>query len=74
MPFYRLYKLNPQSGHIDSAEEMHAADDVAIIHHIQLRAWPVDVEIWQGSRKVARIDATPEPAFFAPKPARHTVN
>jgi len=74
MPWYRLYKLNPLNGHIDSAEETHASDDVAIIHQVQLRGYGVAIEIWQGARKVARIDATPEGAAWAPASARQSVH
>ena len=60
MPRYRLYKLDPDSGHIDGAEEIHASDDVGAVHYAQLRGFSVPVEIWQGGRKVSRIDAPPE--------------
>jgi hypothetical protein len=68
VPDYRLYRLDPHSGHIRGAEDMHAGDDVAAIHDVQLRRIPVPVELWQGKRKVTRIDATPEAAAYARPP------
>ena len=59
MPHYRLYRLDPYSGHITSSERMHEADDVAAVHAIQLRRFAMPVELWTGGRKVTRLDAPP---------------
>ena len=31
MPYYRLYRLDPDTGHITGAEDFHASDDVEAI-------------------------------------------
>lgn len=64
MPHYRLYHLDPHSGHIRTAEELFGADDVAAIYDLQQRAFGHPVELWERGRKVARIDASPEAAAF----------
>ncbi|HKR25297.1 MAG TPA: hypothetical protein VJS15_08570 [Allosphingosinicella sp.] len=66
MPYYRLYHLDPYSGHITGAEEMFAADDVAAIHAIQQRQAEHPFELWQGGRKVVRLDARPQNAAPVP--------
>jgi hypothetical protein len=53
MPYYRLYHLDPHTGHIDRAEELFAADDVAAVHDLQQRRSPHPLELWLGGRKVA---------------------
>jgi hypothetical protein len=70
MPHYRLYLLDPYTGHIESAEEVHAADDVAAVHATQLREFTVPVELWRGGRKVSHIDARPEAAAYSPVAAQ----
>lgn len=60
MPKYRLYRLDPYSGHITSSEHMHEADDVAAVHAVQRRRFTVPVELWTGDRKVTRLDAPAE--------------
>jgi hypothetical protein len=67
MPDYRLYRLHPDSGHFIGAEEIRAADDVSAINQSQQRAYGNSVELWDGGRKVIRIDALPEGVAFAPK-------
>ena len=62
MPDYRLYRLNPNSGHIDGVEEFHSGDDVEAILLVQNRSRRVPVELWCGGRKVTRFDAAPEPS------------
>ena len=62
MPWYRLYHLNLTSGHIEGAEEVYAADDVAAVHDLQHRQEDHPLELWQGGRKVVRLDARPEMA------------
>ena len=56
MPHYRLYFLNPHSGHIDWAEEIEASDDVeavAIVRDVPRKA---GVELWQEGRRVLRLE------------------
>jgi len=62
MPTYRVYHLDPHTGHINNAEELFAADDVAAIHGLQQRQSPHPLELWDCARKVSRIDALPETA------------
>lgn len=67
MPDYRLYFLDRQSGHIERAETLNAADDVAAIHRIQLRGSPEPMELWCGGRKVSRFDGVPAAAAWPPR-------
>jgi hypothetical protein len=62
MPFYRLYHLDSHTGHFNSAEEIYAADDVAAVHDLQHRQCDHPLELWQGGRKVVRLDQIPEAA------------
>jgi hypothetical protein len=61
MPDYVLYYLNPVSGHIDRRETLHAGDDVAAVHQLQLRRFAVPVELWRDGHKVSRQDGPPSP-------------
>ena len=61
MPNYLLYYLNPVSGHIDRRETLHAGDDVAAVHALQGRRFPVPVELWRDGRKISRQDGPPSP-------------
>ena len=69
MPGYRLYRMNPESGHIDGVEEFHSGDDVEAILLVQHRRHDVPVELWRGSRKVVRLDAAPRAAVAKPRAA-----
>jgi hypothetical protein len=60
MPDYRLYLMNPHSGHIEGVEEFHSGDDVEAILLVQGRQRNVPVELWCGARKVIHVDAPPE--------------
>ena len=62
MPYYRLYHLDPHTGHITRADELFAGDDVAAIHDLQQRQSDHPLELWERGRKVGRIDATLEAA------------
>lgn len=62
MPDYRLYLMNPHSGHIEGVEEFHSGDDVEAILLVQGRQRAVPVELWCGARKVIHVDAPPETA------------
>lgn len=66
MPDYRLYLLNPFSGHIDGVEELSASDDIEAICLVQARQRTVPVELWRGGVKVVHIDAPPELVPTAP--------
>ena len=70
MPDYRLYLMNPHSGHIDGVETFHSGDDVEAILLVQGRERAVPAELWCGNRKVIRIDAAPETAFTQAAPLR----
>lgn len=65
MPGYRLYRMNPHSGHIDGVEEFHSGDDIEAILLVQNRPRRTPAELWCGSRKVLRLDAMPETAARA---------
>jgi hypothetical protein len=60
MASYRLYSLDPFTGHFEGVEIFHASDDVGAICVAQERAGPVPLELWCDGRKVARVDALPE--------------
>jgi hypothetical protein len=68
VPDYRLYLLNPFSGHIDAVEEMSASDDIEAICLAQNGGRKVPVELWRGGVKVVHIDAPPE--LIPPAPRR----
>ncbi len=70
MPGYRLYLLDPHSGHIDGVEEFHSADDAEAICMATQREREVPGELWCGARKVTRLDDRPPAAAALPQPAR----
>jgi hypothetical protein len=65
MPEYRLYRLDPDTGHVIGADEMHAPDDVSAVYEAQHRGYDIPVELWQGGRKVSQIEPMPQAAAFA---------
>jgi hypothetical protein len=65
MPWYRLYHLDPHSGHIERAEDLFGADDVAAIYELQQRGTQHPLELWESGRKVVHLDAVPEIAARA---------
>lgn len=67
MPDYRLYRLDPHSGHFIGVEEMQATDDGAAIRLTNERHSQVSTELWRGGHKVARFDARPEQPASAPR-------
>ncbi|MGQ0587941.1 MAG: hypothetical protein ACT4N8_00235 [Sphingosinicella sp.] len=69
MPDYRLYLLNPFSGHIDGVEQVSASDDIEAICLVQNGGRKVPVELWRGGVKVVHIDAPPEIVPPAPNGA-----
>ena len=66
MPGYRLYSMNPHTGHIDGVEEFHSGDDVEAILLVQNKRRVAPAELWCGARKVMRLDGPPEAAATAP--------
>jgi hypothetical protein len=62
VPDYRLYFLDPHTGHIDRVEEFHSSDDVEAVCLVGQRTAAVPMELWCGGRKVSRFDAVPEGA------------
>jgi hypothetical protein len=61
LPSYRLYLMDPFSGHIDAHEDFHSGDDVEAIHLVQSRPpRRGPMELWRGARKLIRIDGRPE--------------
>ena len=72
MPDYRLYLLNPFSGHIDGIEELSASDDIEAICLAQNGGRKVPVELWRGGVKVVHIDAPPELVPTAPRSLRRS--
>ena len=70
MPDYRLYRLDPHTAHFIGVEEIHAADDESAINEIQQRAYGNSVELWDGGRRVTRIDAPADATPSAPRPEK----
>jgi hypothetical protein len=60
MPDYRLYFLDPDTGHIEGVEQFHTADDVEAICLVEDRRDPIPTELWCAGRKVGRFDGPPE--------------
>ena len=53
MTRYRIYFMNPWSGHIDRLEHLDAAYDAAAIKAVQSRPRDQPVELWLEHRKLA---------------------
>ena len=66
MAYYRLYSLNPHSGHIDWADEFEAADDVAAVARVRDAERKVPVELWQEGRKILRLEGSSNVAEAGP--------
>lgn len=58
---YKLYYLDPFSGHIAGFDKIQAEQDDAAIGDAAAIEWDGAVELWHGSRKVARFDPDGEP-------------
>jgi hypothetical protein len=60
MRYYRLYFMDPLSGHIDQFREFEADDDEAAIAIAE--AWREDrpMELWNRERKLRHWDAAPQ--------------
>lgn len=59
MSNYRLYFMDPVTGHIDRFEDFVASDDVEAIHQVSRRRRDVPVELWRDGEKVTRLDGEP---------------
>jgi hypothetical protein len=55
--YYRLYFLNPRSGHIIRFAEFEAVDDEAAIALAAEQEGPQPLELWCRQRKVKRFEA-----------------
>lgn len=60
MTYYRLYHMNPKSGHIDWFEEFDASDDVLAVLEARERQVEKAIELWQEGRKVLRLEQPAE--------------
>ena len=59
MAYYRLYFMDPRSGHIAAFEAIEAPDDeAALLAAEKHRGWQ-PLELWCGGRKVQRLEAVP---------------
>lgn len=59
MPAYRHYRLDG-GGRISKAEWIEADSDDEIVRHVRELRLPVASEVWNGARRIARIDGTLE--------------
>ena len=57
MSYYRLYFMNPRSGHITAFESIEAADDAAAIAAAERHRGRQPLELWCQGRKVERFEA-----------------
>jgi hypothetical protein len=56
VPAYRFYHLDG-AGRVSSAEWLEAADDAAALERAtQVELQAVSAELWQGNRRLARLD------------------
>lgn len=59
MSQYRLYRLDG-AGNISSAEWLQADDDESALRAVSAMGLRSAVELWNGKRLVARVEAAPE--------------
>ena len=57
MACYRLYFMNPNSGHIDDFAQFDSPDDDAATALANEQAEHLPLELWDDGRKVRRFDA-----------------
>ena len=57
---YKLYCLD-RSGHIVSARDVAARDDLAALQEAEKNCEKHAVEVWQGGRRVARVKISNAP-------------
>jgi hypothetical protein len=61
LPYYRLYYLDPHSGHIDRFEEFDAAGDIEAIGRAGDRQCEGPLELWSERRKVRHLPSPTAP-------------
>ena len=61
---YKLYCVDGE-GHIILRHDFHARDDVDSLELVKIFLGPNDVEIWQGTRMVARVKEDGTASFAA---------
>jgi hypothetical protein len=66
MASYRLYFMDPQSGHIEHFDEFAAANDTAAIDYTLQQELMRPIELWCRHRKVCRIDPSRSEAVLFP--------
>ena len=59
MAYYRLYFIEPRSGHISAFEEITADDDEEAIAASERHQGWRPLELWCRGRKVRKFDADP---------------
>jgi len=59
MAHYRLYFMNPLSGHIDRAVDLDARDDSDAARQCVMRTAKRPLELWCAGRKVRRFEVEP---------------
>ena len=57
MAYYRLYFMDPRSGHIAAFESIEAADDEAAVAAAERHVGRQPLELWWQGRKVQRFEA-----------------
>ena len=60
MPYYRLYFMNPSSGHIDRSENLVARDNFEAIETAGGFRGRQPMELWCEGHKVQRFEARDE--------------
>jgi len=61
MAYYRLYFMDPRSGHISAFEAIEAEDDEAALAACEKHQGWQPLELWCQGRKVQRLDAVTDP-------------
>jgi hypothetical protein len=57
LAYYRLYFMQPRTGHIVRFQEFEAANDEAAVECAEAQQVSDPMELWSGPRKVARFEA-----------------
>jgi hypothetical protein len=65
LPYYRLYFLDPHTGHIDRFEEFDAAGDSEAVGRAGDMQRDVPLELWSGRRKVRHLPSPATPLVSA---------
>jgi hypothetical protein len=58
LPYYRLYFIGPQDGHIRRFAELEAPDDAVASHLAREHEGEMALELWSLGRKILRLEAT----------------